>query len=1097
MSLRFIVGKSGSGKTTNCFKEIIESSQNGNSSIIYIVPEQFSIQSEKNLLEKLGVDAIMKIHVLSFKRLAYYVFSETGFKAGKILEDTGKFILIRKIIDEVKHEFKYYENPNITKGFIEKISETITEFYEYNISIKELLENSSQNERLMLKIKDLELIYNRFLKYLAENYISTDETLDILAGNIYKSNFLNNAEIWIDEFSSFTPQEINVIKALLEKACKVNIAITADCMPKNYNDISKTDIFYTTKETIKKLSILSENIGIKIETPKYLNTLHRYKKSNELKFLEENYFNYSSNTYKEKNKKIKTFAAKNRYEEVIFLANYITHLVRENGYKYSDIAVITSDISLYENIIRPVFNLYDFSFFIDSNTDVLSNPFVEAIRALLDIYIKNWSFESIIRFLRTNITNIPTEEIDIFENYIVSYGIKGYKWQQKEWYYGFKNENNIFDYEKIHDIKNKIQNILDNFNAGIKFKEVLSVKEISFKIYNFLEKIDITDKLNILYNEALLDKNDILAKQHLQIWDIVKSLFEKFVEIMGNVKMSIKEFSEILDAGFFSLNMGNIPSTQDRIIIGDLVRTRLSNIKSIFILGANEGLFPEIRKEKGIFTDDERRLINETGLEIAPDIKSGIFFDNFTLYSALTKPENMLTISIPLSDINGKELFISSAVQRINKLFPDSQITDTKAIEISSPNAVFEKVIENFSKNNFSNELLSWFTNNQEYLDKINKYTNLNKCESISEDTIKGLYSENIKTSISRLEKYISCPFAFFVRYNLQAIERQTYKIKNVDLGNLFHDVLEEFSIFMSKNNLLWGNLSEEEINSYTEKAFDIVVKEMESDLFLSDEKNAYVLTRALRIAKRSIWALSEHIKRGEFKPFGAEIDFGIKSPITGITIEINENHKFTITGRIDRIDIFDNEGKSYIKILDYKSGNKKFDLTDVYYGMQIQLLIYMKSILENGKKTINTNYELMPGGILYFKIHDPIIDTSKRKQSEIKDLILKEFKMSGLVNSCENIISAMDNKPSKTSDIIPGKNYALDYKAFLQTLEYATEKVKKTGEEIISGKISPKPFKKGSLTGCDYCNYNSICGFDTQSKDSLKYNIFRKRSCL
>ncbi|MCL2592482.1 MAG: exodeoxyribonuclease V subunit gamma [Defluviitaleaceae bacterium] len=1054
MSLRFILGRSGSGKTTVCLNEIVENNKNADSSLIYIVPEQFSIQSEKNILEKSGLFAIMDIHVLSFKRLAYYVFSETGLKAGKILEDTGKFILLRKIINELKNEFVYYENPNITKGFIEKIAETITEFYEYNISITELLENTQNNERLALKIKDLGLIYNKFLEYLGENYISTDETLDILAEKIFESNFLENTEVWIDEFSAFTPQELNVIKALLAKVKRVNIALA----------IGENDIFSnTTKETKEKIIKIAQDLGVKVEPAKNLKTLYRYENSPELKFLETQYFNYSSKQYDEKNKRVKTYAAKNRYEEVVFLADYITYLVRENSWEYNDIAIITSDISLYENLIHPIFKLYDFSFFIDKNNDVLGSPLVELIRSLLGIYVGNWSTDSILRFLRTGMTQIPSEEIDVFENYIISYGIRGYKWEQSEWYYGFKQDKSIFDFNNIHEIKNKIMDMLQGFNDGIKLTKKLSVKDFSIKVYNFLAKINVGEKLNIL------------GGQHLQIWDIVKSLFEKLVEIMGNVSMPIKEFAEILDAGFFSLNMGSIPTSQDRIIVGDLVRTRLSSIKAMFILGANEGLFPQIASEKGIFTDDERAYIKDTSLEIAPDSKTRMLFDNFTLYQALTKPEKLLVLSCSLSDTNGKSLFVSSTIQRINKLFIDSKITeeDRKIIEISSPNAMLERSIEKITKNEHD-ELTRWFLESQEYAPKIEKYISSKKKEILSQNAIETVYKADIKTSVSRIEKYLRCPFAYFVRHNLEAIEREEYRIKKLDLGNLFHDVLEEFSHLLQKDNIEWKNISKEQINFYAEEAFAIVQKELKTDLFFSDEKNAYTFARALKIAKRSIWALSEHIKSGNFKPYGDEVDFGgAKSQIKGISLEINENHKFSLTGRIDRIDTFEYGEKSYIKIIDYKSGNKEFKLKDVENGMQLQLLVYMKSILENGKDIIKADYKIMPGGVLYFKINDPIINIDyKNAKKDIEGMILEKFKMSGLVLSDENVISALDGD----GKALPSKGFRVGYEEFLEKLELAASKVKEAGERIISGDISANPFEEED---CSWCNYNNICKFE------------------
>lgn len=1114
MKLKYILGRPGTGKTETSLNEIAEmQSLSSAHTLIYIVPEQFSLQSEKNLILKAGNQVLAGAQVLSFKRLAFRLFSEVGGANKNILEEIGKIMLLRKIVYEIKDELKFFKATVDKQGFFENLSRTITEFFQYGINIEaleEAAEKASEKRNLYLKLIDLKKIYESYLDYINEKYISTDEMLDVLADRLLESKQIQGAYIWIDGFTGFTPQEYKVIDKLFKKASAITVAMAVDTT--EYGGLSTADPFYKTKYTMKKLSeIAADNNAVS----EYVFLSDRFKAAEGLAFLEANYFEHTGKKCTGASG-IHIFAAKNKYSEITITARDIIKLVRDDGYRYSDIAIIIGSMD-YEKQIKCIFRQFDIPFFIDSKKDIISHPFTELICSLLEIITTNRSYEAVFRFFKTGLTPIDDDDVNILENYVLAFGIKGRRWELETWHYGFE-QSSEFDKDHVNHIKDCVTGVLSGITSAIKPSKKYTVKDISVKIFELLYDIDVSGKLSSWILTAKCTHDDLTAHEHSQIWGLVTGVFEKMVEIMGDEKVTAHEYAKILNSGLSECDMGLIPPTQDRVIVGDLERTQLPDIKALFVLGVNDGVLPSATAESGIFSEQERGAMLEYGMELSAGKERKVNEEQFRIYSALTKPSEFLQLSYATGSLDGKQKRPSSIINKIKLMFPDlkelsEDLSTSSGLEdITTPKPTIEhmgRIISDYIKTggmpDIYKDAYNWFEGDKDYSSVVNSLIEQGlfsgKADYLSARAAKKLYGNAHQTSVSKLEKFMQCPFSFFVQYGLRLKQRSLYQIKPPDLGNLFHKVLEDFSKELQGKDLSWRDLDKPQIDGIVESAIERIAPTLGNEILLSSERYKYLIKRIKRITKRSVWALSEHIKRGMFEPFGYEIGFGVNEKLPPIIVELSEGSKLVLTGKIDRIDILDSDGKGYVKIIDYKSGSKKYDLQEIYYGIQLQLTLYLDAFIKSYKKLSET--ELLPGGMFYFKIDDPMLSLENiLSDDELENTLLRQFKVSGLVLNNESIINALDNEAKGHSPIAPlyfssgGVSSKLSSLASAEEFDalrsFVFETVKDIGDEIVKGNVRVYPYKKRERTACDYCIYKSICRFE---RETAKYRNIKPLS--
>lgn len=1133
MSIRFVYGRSGTGKSKFCIDEIknnIDKKLDLNK-LILLVPEQYTFTTENKILHEIGEHAFFRTEVLSFKKMAHNIFEEYGGRVKEIIKESGRNMLIHRVINENIESLDYFNRMSREQGFNEIISEVISEFKKYNISIDSIraIDEKINDNELYQKIKELMIIYEAFNLKMHENYIDGDDQLTLLNKKLLESSAYVDSEVWIDEFTSFTPQQLDIIKVLVKRCRRVNITFCIDNKSLNNNSEDITDVFNIIKSTENKiLKIMKEN-NIAYDKPVNLNNAipYRFKDNLELDHIEKYFFSYPFNEYDKTPERITLYKASNIYDEIERVSKSITSLVREKGYRYRDISVVCRNIDDYEKIISVIFKDYNIPYFLDKKIQLLSNPLIVLISSAFEILLKNWSYESVFKYLKSGLTGIDNSYIDRLENFILEYGVKGYKWTSREivnekWFIG--NSELTDDKVLIAEIMEEIRYPLMIFHNKINGKH--KVKDICSAIYEFLVDVKVFDRINEwIKNFEELGLED-KVKEYSQVESIVIDILDQAVDVIGEERLEYSEFFRILSSGFANEEIGIIPVALDQVNIGDIARIKGRDVKVLYIVGINDGVLPASKKEEGLLSDRDRITLGEVGINLSSTTRNKVFEEQYLLYIALTISSEYLMLSYPMADFEGKSLRPSIVISRIKKIFPnlieESAIYDLKILEnkfgkIIAPIPTFNELIismrKDFDKEYIEphwSEVYEWFKNNGEFKDKVKNifkglsYSNIGN--KVPRNKLRKLYQNDLEKlvfSVSKLEKYAECPFSYFVQYGLKAKNRKVYEFTPPDLGSFVHEMLDSFTNKVREDGILWSDLSNEKCKKIISNLIDKKLMDESNSILNSTKKFKYLAQRFKRVISKSVSVIASQIGKGEFEVFKTEFDFGSYSSGEAITLDLSDNEKVYLQGRIDRIDKLDLDGETYIRIIDYKTGAKKFDLNEIYHGLQMQLLVYLDALIRNSKYILDK--QVKPGAILYFKIDDPIIKSKKEMtDEEVEKEVLSALKMKGLVLKDARVVKAMDKDIEGYSLVIPASFKAdgsfkatsdvVTEEEFRILREYVNRKMIEICEEMLSGDIKIQPTKNSNIAHCEYCDFSSICQFDTEIKDN-KYKIIINKS--
>lgn len=1093
MSLRLIYGKSGSGKSEFIFDEI-KKLINCGKKIYVITPEQFSFTAEKKLLEVLGNTAVLNAEVLTFNRMAYRVAGEVGGTAKVSITNSGKAMLIYNILCGKKSKLKFLGKSDEN---IELIIDQITEFKKHGVLVDDLnkmMEETTDNY-LKLKIQDILQVYSEFEKKIENRYIDENDNLTNLANQLSDVKIFDDTLIYIDEFVGFTKQEYEIIKQLSKVASQVNISICTDSIQDSISP--ESDVFYSNKITISRLLDMVKEEEIALDEPVYLKEIYRFK-NKELQHLEKNLYAIPYKKYDEKPEDIKLFLANNQYSEIENVAINIVKLVRNENYRYKDIAVITKGLDVYSNLVKVIFNKYQIPVFIDEKKDLSQNIIVKYMLSILEIFARNWSYESVLNYVKTGFLDISKNEIFMLENYCQKWGIKNAKWYKSEWNFKDEDDTNKEQIERIREIRRMIVNPL------LEFKEKLfgtnNVKTITQNLYDFLIKNEIDKKFEEKIEELKQAGQTEFATQYETSWKIIMNVLDEIVLVFGDEKVSFDKYMQILKTGLSSSDLGKIPGTQDQVIIGDIDRSRSHKVKAIFIIGLNDGMFPSVHKNEGFFNDNDRQFLKDNGVELARNTVESLYEDNFNIYKAFTTAEEKLFLSYASSDSEGKTLRGSILISKMKKIFPkleeESDIIE-KTSEILIENTTFDELLNKLGEYRDTGEIedkwvevYNYYRNNKTWKYKLEKAMEAllynNKPEKINQKNISKMYGDTLRTSVSRLEQYQSCHFAYYLKYGLKLSEKDNFKIKPIDTGTFMHDVIDTFFNNINENSYNLKELTDEQIKEIVNEIIEEKLGLNKNFIFTSSAKYKALSERLKKVIFRSMKYIVESLKYSKFEVLGNEVEFKDGKEYPPIIMDLENGQKVEITGKIDRIDIAKLDGDKYVRIIDYKSSAKNIDLNQVYAGLQLQLITYLDAVCEKE--------DFEPAGVLYFNLIDPVIKSKKSlTEEEIEDKIRKKFKMQGLILADVDVVKMMDtNLETGASDIVPAyigkegtlsntRSSSVNRKQFEYLQKYTNKIIKQISGEILSGNIDINPYynTKNKKTPCDFCEYKSICNFN------------------
>lgn len=1108
MSLQIIYGRSGCGKTQYIFNEISKNIDNGRKKYI-ITPEQFSFSAEKELLRSLEDEeqnsAVINAEVLTFARMAHRVSSEVGGSNKTVLSNCGKSMLIYSILSNKKNNLKFLGKSDSN---IDMVMTQITELKKHGVTLenlKTLMEQVGENDLyLENKLQDIYTVYSKFQEKIVNNYVDENDALTILEGQLDATDMFKNTEIYIDEFVGFTKQEYAIIAKLLKQASKVTITVTSNSMEKT--DEASNDIFFSNKETIEKILRIAKETKTSVEEPVFLEKIYRFK-SKELNHIERNLYNFPYKKYDGNVENLSLFLANNQYSEIEEVARRILELVRSKKFRYRDISVITKNIDVYSNLCKAIFKEYDIPVFIDEKRDLSQNILVKYLISILDIFARNWSYDSVFNYIKCGFLNITPSDIYLLENYALKWEIKGSKWYKADWNFHDEDSTGKATIDHINELRREIVTPLVELKNNLSGNK--TAKQISENLYNFL----INNNIDKVLESKIKELNDMqkvdIAAEYETSWKIVMQVLDEIVLVFGDENITFESYMQILKTGLGESKLGTIPMAQDEVTVGDVDRSRSHKIKAVFIIGLNDGMFPSINKAEGFLNDDDREKIKQNGVELAKGTIDRIYEDNFNIYKAFTTAEERIFLSYSSSDMEGKSLRPSVLVSRIKKIFEDLKETSDviyRKSEISTKENTFKELLINLREFRDGNEIdTKWFdvynlyNESEEWHEKLASavkalnYTNT--AEKIKKENVEKMYGSTLKTSVSKLEQYSGCPFSYYLKYGLKLNDKETFNVEAVDTGSFMHDVIDNFFGVIEERNINLKEITDEELEKIVAEIVSEKLKLDRNYIFTTTSKYKVLSNRLQKVVTMSVKYIVQSLKQSEFEVFGHELEFGGNGQYKPITVITEDGKKVEITGKIDRVDIMKNPDGTYVRIIDYKSSVKNIDLNQVFYGLQLQLLTYLN-------ETCKVE-DFIPAGVLYFNLINPTIGTDKNlNDEEVEEKIRQEFKMKGLILADVNIIKKMDtnieNEPKGISKIIPATikkdgeisdrgTSAVTKEQFVYLQKYMEKIIKQISEEILQGNIEVKPYYNASTkkTPCEYCKYKSICRFDENTKNN------------
>lgn len=1148
MTVRFIIGRAGTGKTTKCLTEIRANLINDPSGdpIIYIVPDQMTFLSEYELVKSPGIGGMIRAQVYSFTRLAWRILQETGGGSRFHLSTVGINMLIRKIIEDNKNELKTFQLAADKHGFTNEMEKILTEFRRYCVRPEELgakkemlAENADQAEQsLQNKLADLELIYRNFEDALIGKYVDTEDYFQLLAEKIAQSSELKNTEVYIDGFHSFTPQEYVVIHQLMKHCRRVTIALTTDQLYSQHSP-DELDLFRMTGETSQTLFEMANNEQIDIEETEFLYEQKRWSTPS-LRYLERHFDTRPVKPFAEV-PDIHLCQSANRRAELEGIARQMNQFVYSHGYRYRDIAVLMRNGSDYDDLIQTIFTDYEIPFFIDRKQTMLHHPLIELIRSTLEIINSNWRYEPVFRAVKTELlfplTEDPQqirEQMDQLENYVLAYGIQGRKWTGKErWTYrrmrGLELATNVqTDQEKRFELQLnewRLQITAPIVRLTKRLKKAQTGQKLCEAIFLYLEELDIKDKLEKWQLSAEKSGQLLKSSEHDQAWTRTIELLDQFVEILGDEKLSIKKFTEILDAGIETLTFATVPPAMDQVVIADLEKSRLADVKVTFVIGLNEGVLPAKISDDGILADGDRDLLHVAGLQLAPTSKTRLLDETFIAYKAFTTPSNHLFLSYPLANEEGHALMPSFYIKRMKDIFPHVRehvfLTDpvdlseedqllfvaNEQMALSYLTAQLERKKRNYPIYDFWWDVYNYYVKNDKWRPMTEKvFASLfyeNKSKQLLEETTKSLYGEDILASVSRMEMFHRCPFSHYAQHGLKLRERQVFKLEAPHIGELFHGALKYIADTVTNQNLSWASLSKKDCKKLAEEAVKSLAPKLQNEILFSSNRHFYMKRKLQNVISKASFMLSKHAQQSGFSPVGLEIAFGPGESLPPLQFTLKNNTKMALRGRIDRIDKAEENSGVFLRIVDYKSSQQDLNLSEVYYGLSLQMLTYLDIVMTYSNELIGV--EATPAGVLYFHVHNPIINAKTMLTvDEIDKEIFKQFKMRGLLLADEQVVKLMDTSlESGDSQIVSAgirKDGSLSKRSKVAAEEqleamrhYVRNLYVKSGNAIMRGTTDISPYKLKKRTACTFCAFKAVCQFD-QLIESNEYRILQPK---
>ncbi len=1088
--LKTIYGRRGTGKTETLRKYLYDAvAATDESKTIVIVPEQNSFQAEKRLLDDLGAQKATRVTVLSFRRLYDRLVERYGERTERRIDDGDKAVLMSIAIRQVTDQLTMYNTKSNKNDVVELMLGAVNECKMCAVTPSDLLERAgkTKNIRLAQKLKECALIFEAYNALIENTYSDPDDDMTYVYRMLCEhQDYFAGKTVYIDAFNGFSGQEQKVLKCILTQADDVYITLGCDKVPAAKVEDS---VFAEPCKTKRDLERFANEQHIPVED-QFLEKPVRFK-TDSLQAVEESVFNFDGDRY-DNDGSVQLYQAEDETDEVQQVCRDILKLVQTEDYAYRDITVISRDLSPYECPIETEFDKYGIPFFMSIPQVLESKPLIRLVLGAFDVVHSSFDTENVLAYLKTGLTDILEEDIFRLENYVYMWDI-----QRKDWHQPFTmnpdgNTPNLNEEKLKHleELRQQIVMPLEQFGKAISVAE--NGGEISRAVFKLLEKVHVAEQIRLLVKSLEEHHQTLAVQEQIRIWDIMMNMLDKMYYILENMSVDSKRYAELLQLMIQKSPVSDIPQTLDSVTIGTAGNIRSENPKAVFVIGAIKDIFPCVPTESGIFTDRERvELIDELELPLYDGLYGASLKEKYIAYSSLTDASEYLYVSFYSHNTKGEACKPSEIVTELENMFDGLKVRTYDSLSdedlFYTKRQSYELCALEWNQNTTRSESLKkYFEQDKEYAPCMSSVENAVKDAPFiisKPEVAHKLFGANMELSASKIDTYYQCPFAYFCRYGLRINKRKKADMDSMLYGNVVHYVLErllqddEFKKLQSSDK--------EQLKSFAEKYLKDYM-----DNIGGEEKRTARFQAQCRNMVGNIVAVLQHLiqefEHSDFKPTDFELNIGEEGEhsIPAYELKLSDKETVRVVGKVDRVDTYVQGNEKYIRVVDYKTGSKDFNITEVQHGLNLQMLLYLSAIIENGKKHYmdkndKTEYTLKPAGVLYmpstpdFKTADSHDDTAIRKVLKGGDTSLR---MNGLLVKEESVVNAMDKKATNR---FVDRSKAVSDEEFQEIFETIKNKVVDMAKTLRKGDIKRYPVKAGKIDACQYCEYQTICRYE------------------
>ena len=1073
--MKLIIGPAASGKTTRIFREIRQAMENApREKVIYIVPEQVTMKVQKQLTAAVPGHSLMGVNVLSFKRLAYQVLSETAGALRTFLSDTGKCMVLVKIARDHQDELMYYGRNVTQRGFIGQMKLMVTEIIQYGLTeetLREMAGSAPEGSILRAKLSDIALLWHYFLEYTGEHVLASESLLDLLEMYVKDSRLIRSAVIYIDDFNGFTVQEYRLIRQFLKYSRGVCLSLSMTerafdeaeqtvLSGRIYRDLA-VQPFFTVQKTVCRLISLLREEGRTYEVIR----MRQAYRSNELMHATNAICHLKTDPWKRPAKDVRGRILPDPQSEVKFVFRLILKMLRDEHMRLSDIAIMACDLENYDDLFAREASLYGFTVFIDRKIDAASNPYIQYLEALGELSVYGYSADSFLKLVKTGLFGLSQDKADQLENQLIARNT-----------FGILRIRELLEESEDEELVT-LSRELGAFERKTRGKK--TVLELTQAYTELTESYHIRERLGE-WADFLEEEGDLAsAMRYRRIYEEAGKVQDQLVSVLSNLSVSMQEYTEILKIGLEQLKLGQVPPSMDELLIGDMKRTRLTGQKAVIFTGMNSGSFPWPASSAGLLTDTERQSLVDH-YELAAGEKEKLAEQYYLLYTAMGKAGEKIILTGSSGDGEGGVRATSVAYRRLSAVLPDGfEMRQDEVEEDTLPLPMLYDPGEDLSP-----AMLAYLRSHglEEAVSMIEKGKGYHPEAGVLSRRV-ALYlmdPTRKRLSVTQLEKYASCPFAYYLGRALHLKEREAPQVRALEDGNVIHDMLKEAGDYLKHA------LTEEEAAKLSR---DLLEKRQgEFAVYQTNGRYRYYWQKLQKTAARAFRVLSEQAALTDFTESSYEWPFGgVKQDGTMDNDPVREVKigNISLTGKIDRIDVMTDEGERFVRVIDYKTGRTGYEPGKIYEGLTLQLPVYLKVAADE--------FEAQPAGFFYFHVAQPIGKMKKfaeMKKAETIDGQMQPYRLDGVVLDDVEIASRMDHsiaegsgKVLRTSVTKGGKLDARSHTASREQLQDLSRFVeRKIGE--IAGRMQEGDIRRSPADDtCKYCEFRRACPFDPKSQ--------------